>query len=400
MIRLREKIEDVKIKELFNRLNIEDAENASMEVPLQLEVKTPYGFKKIKTAFRTENQPTTTTTFDDGTTLKTSGKHRVKVGPDWVHIDELKIGTTVTTEGGVMKVRCQETGPDEVLYDISVCDVHCYYSNGILSHNSWTLVKMGTEAMKRGLNVVYYTLELSEAYVGRRFDACLTGVDFQEVVNNKDKIRETVSSIPGKLKIKYFPVKTVSAQSLKLHIDRISMLDWKPDLVLVDYADIMRPILSDKNANSYHEMGSIYEELRMIAGELQLPIWTVSQSTRSGGKEDIIKAHDVADSFRKIMTADFVMSLSRKTEDKLANTARFHVIKNRMGIDGVTFYAHMNTSIGDIKMYIEKSEEGQAIKAAIQDGEKMHKKDLSNKFNEFLKKKQSVDDDEFTADDM
>ena len=63
------------------------------------------------------------------------------------------------------------------------------------------------------------------------------------------------------------------------------------------------------------EAGGIYEELRGVAGELQIPIWTASQSNRAAMDDDIIQANNISDSYRKIMTADFVLSLSRKVAE-------------------------------------------------------------------------------------
>jgi replicative DNA helicase len=229
---------------------------------------------------------------------------------------------------------------------------------------SWCLARLGAEAMLSGKNVIHYTLELNENYVGRRYDACFTGFDFQAIPKQKDSVKKRVDEMKneggvGKLKVKYFPIKTVSAMSLKSHLERCQMIDGiRYDMMVVDYADILRPITAEKNSNSYAEAGSIYEELRMIAGELQIPIWTASQGNRSSSEEDIITAKSVADSYRKIMTADFVMSLSRKMEDKVSNTARFHIIKNRFGCDGITFPSIFNSSNGSITMYEASSKEG------------------------------------------
>ena len=211
------------------------------------------------------------------------------------------------------------------------------------SGKSWVLCKLGAEAMKQGKNVVHFTLELNENYVGLRYDACFTGIDFQNIRNNISTVREKIAQVPGKLIIKYFPIKTVSAHSLKAHCERLAMLGTKVDMIIVDYADILRPINSDRNSNSYQEAGGIYEELRGVAGELQVPIWSASQSNRAAMDEDIIQANNISDSYRKIMTADFVMSLSRKVNDKVSNTARFHIIKNRFGPDGLTFPSKMNS---------------------------------------------------------
>lgn len=249
------------------------------------------------------------------------------------------------------------------------------------SGKSWVLSKLGAEAMKQGKNVLHFTLELNENYVGLRYDSCFTGIDFQNIRNNVDVVKQKINEVPGKLKIKYFPIKTVSAHSLKAHCERIHTLGTKIDMIIVDYADILRPIHSDRNSNSYQEAGGIYEELRSIAGELQVPIWSASQSNRAAMDEDIIQANNIADSYRKIMTADFVMSLSRKVTDKVNHTARFHIIKNRFGPDGLTFPSKMNAGCGQIEIYAENSREGMSLQNEMMDGENQVKKILKNKWN-------------------
>jgi replicative DNA helicase len=257
------------------------------------------------------------------------------------------------------------------------------------SGKSWVLAKIGAEAMKQGKNVLHYTLELNENYVGLRYDACFTGIDFQNIRNNVDIVKKRISEVPGKLIIKYFPIKTVSAHSLKLHAERIQTLGTKVDMIIVDYADILRPSQSERNSNSYSEAGGIYEELRGIAGELQVPVWTASQSNRAAMDEDIIQANNISDSYRKIMTADFVMSLSRKVNDKQANTARFHVIKNRFGPDGITFPSRMNAGCGDIQIFAENSREGMGIINEMNQGENLVKKMMSGKWNAHMSEEDS-----------
>lgn len=372
--------EKIKIKDLFEKLGVKDEENALEQIKFPLKVNTPYGFKNIVTAFRTENQKTVTSYFENNKTLKTSENHRLKVNGQWKYVKDIEVGESVETDSDNTKLISKNEGKDEVLYDISVDDVHCYFSNGILSHNSWVLAKLGTEAMKQGKNVLHVTLELNENYVGLRYDACFTGIDFQNIRNNVDIVKQKISQVPGKLIIKYFPIKTVSAHTLKVHAERIQMLGTKIDMIIVDYADILRPTNSDKNSNSYSEAGGIYEELRGVAGEMQIPIWTASQSNRAAMDEDIIQANNISDSYRKIMTADFVMSVSRKVNDKASNTARVHIIKNRFGPDGMTFPSRMNAGCGDIQLFAEGSREGIAAVQEMNEGENLVKKMLSNKW--------------------
>ncbi len=252
------------------------------------------------------------------------------------------------------------------------------------SGKSWVLSRIGAEAMKQGKNVMHFTLELNENYVGLRYDSCFTGIDFQMVRKNVDTVKAKIAGIPGKLKIKYYPIKTASAFTLRSHIERVQMLGTKIDLVVVDYADILRPSASDRNSNSYQEAGGIYEELRTVAGELQVPIWSASQSNRAASEEEIIQANGIADSYRKIMTADFVMSLSRRTNDKVCNTGRIHIIKNRFGPDGMTMPCRMNAGCGDIQIFSENSKEGMAIMTEMREGENSVKKMIKSKWDNHI----------------
>jgi len=217
---------------------------------------------------------------------------------------------------------------------------------------------------------------------------------FQDIKHEQAKVEEKIKDIKGRLFVKYFPIKTVCAQSLKFHIERIQTLEGiKIDEMIVDYADILRPLESDKNANSYSEMGGIYEELRQVAGELQIPCWTASQTNRSALNEDIVQAHNISDSYRKIMTADFVLSLMRNLTDKANNTARFHVIKNRFGPDGITLYSKMDAGNGQIEIFDGTSRESQQIQSSMEDGDNEVKNLLKNKWNSSREKQKGENSD-------
>lgn len=242
------------------------------------------------------------------------------------------------------------------------------------SGKSWLLARLGAEAMKQQKNILHVTLELNENYVGLRYDSYMTGIAFQKVRENIDVVKKKLDELKanglGRCFVKFWPLKTISPQNIKMHVDRIQMVHQvKIDMLIVDYADILRPFMTDRNSNSYSEAGSVYEELRQVAGELQIPVWSASQSNRGSHHEEVIQAHGVADSYRKIMTGDFIISLSRKTEDKLANTGRIHIIKNRFGPDGETFALDFDTSNGKALIYDKESPEGRAILAKAKDTE-------------------------------
>ena len=101
--------------------------------------------------------------------------------------------------------------------------------------------------------------------------------------------------------------------------------------------------------------------------------------------EDIIDSSKVAEAYSKVMTADFIVSVSRKVEDKIANTGRFHVIKNRFGPDGITFPSTINTNIGKIIVYESSTQGGREVQGKMDNSEEFLRKTLSNKYNDMSK---------------
>jgi replicative DNA helicase len=223
-------------------------------------------------------------------------------------------------------------------------------------------------------------LELNENYVGLRFDTIFTGIEPNNIPSNADSVRRTVDSIPGDIIIKYYPPSAITVHTIRAHLDNLIASKMKPDVVIIDYADLMRS--SDRVEARHQELGEIYKEIRGMSGELGVPCWTASQTQRSSIQDDIIEADKIASSYEKIMNADLVISLSRKLEDKANNTGRAHVMKNRFGSDGITLPAHINTSIGKIEIYDENSSNGLMLKKQMQAGEGLLKKALAKKFSE------------------
>tara|TARA_R110000796_G_scaffold175080_4_gene292131 strand:- start:62 stop:1405 length:1344 start_codon:yes stop_codon:yes gene_type:complete len=242
---------------------------------------------------------------------------------------------------------------------------------------SWALVNVGAAAVKAGLNVIHYTLELNEAYVGLRYDAVMSGIQAQELKYHIDEVKEIVGKLKGKLIVKYYPTKGGTVNTLASHIEKCRMQGFDPDLIIVDYADLLR----GHGKEVRHELGNIYEDLRGLAGEQEIPCWTASQANRSALSEDIIGAEKIAESYSKIMTADLVISLSRKIEDKLANTGRWHIIKNRFGQDGITFPSMMNASNGQINIHAPDSLDGQDVQADMNNHSEYLRKVLQSKYN-------------------
>ena len=213
---------------------------------------------------------------------------------------------------------------------------------------SWTLVALGGFAVKLGYNVLHYTLELGEDYVGRRYDAFFTGKPVDTLFKSKDKIEEIVKELPGQLIIKEYAPGQATVNTLRAHIQKCNDLEFKPDLIIIDYVDLLSS--KKRTQDRKGEIDDIYVSTKGLAKELQLPIWSVSQVNRAGAKDDVIEGDKAAGSYDKIMITDVAISLSRKKEDKVNGTGRFHFMKNRYGMDGMTFSVVADTSTGHFEV--------------------------------------------------
>ena len=213
---------------------------------------------------------------------------------------------------------------------------------------SWALVALGGHAIKMGYNVIHYTLELGEDYVGRRYDAYFTNIPVNVISVNKAKVEAIMDKLPGNLIIKEYAPGRASISTLESHIQKCIDLDFKPDMIIVDYVDLLRS--KKTNRERKEEIDDIYIGTKGLARELNIPIWSVSQVNRAGAKDDIIEGDKAAGSYDKIMITDFAASLSRKRADKVNGTGRWHIMKNRYGMDGITYGARIDSSTGHFEM--------------------------------------------------
>ena len=214
---------------------------------------------------------------------------------------------------------------------------------------SWLMVAMAAHAVKMGYNVVYYTLELGEDYVGKRFDCYLTGIGIEHIGDHRNKVDKMVEELTGNLIIKEYPPKMASISTIRAHLQKCTDTEVKPDLVIIDYIDYLKAA-SNKFSERKDEIDDVYVACKGLAKELKIPIISPSQVNRMGAKDDVIEGDKAAGSYDKIMVSDFCMSLSRKKEDKLNGTGRIHIMKNRYGKDGMTFGAKVDTNNGHFEL--------------------------------------------------
>jgi hypothetical protein len=166
-----------------------------------------------------------------------------------------------------------------------------------------------------------------------------------------------------------------------LHLEKLKMRGIQPDMIIVDYGDLLKPISSQREKRQ--ELETIYEELRGIAQENNCPVWTASQTNRSGLNAEVITMESISEAFNKCFVADFICSVSRTIEDKASNGGRIFVAKNRNGPDGLVFPIYMDTASVKIKVL---QSNGESASDLIVKSSKEQEDNLKKKYSKFKKK--------------
>ena len=288
-------------------------------------------------------------------------KTRNSVSTGWKHVDELTKGGLGRGELGVV---IAPTGAGK----------------------SMVLVHLGTQAIKDGKNVVHYTLELSDTMIALRYDSCVTEVPLKDLFVFKEHIYENVQDLDGGLIIKEYPTKSASTKTLENHLERLRQRNFKVDLILVDYGDLLKPSVIRKEKRI--ELESIYEELRAIAQKNDCPVWTASQTNRSGLNAEVITMESISEAFNKCFVADFIFSVSRTIDDKNANTGRMFIAKNRFGPDGLVYPLFMDTSNVNIEV-LEPT--GETVNDIITKSAKEQAEFLKERYKEFKNDRNNKD---------
>ena len=250
-------------------------------------------------------------------------RHRIPCTTGWQEIDQLCGGGLGKSELGVVVA---PTGAGK----------------------SMVLVHLGSQAIKEGKTVVHYTMELQDTIIATRYDSCITGYPLSDIINFKEEVYDEIKDLDGTLIVKEYPTKSASTATIKAHLAKLIKRGIKPGMIIVDYADLLKPTVVRKEKRS--ELESIYEELRAISTEFQCPVWTASQTNRSGLNAEVITMEQISEAFNKCFVADFIFSISRTIEDKQNNLGKMFIAKNRNGPDGMVYNIFMDTSNVSIKI--------------------------------------------------
>ena len=199
------------------------------------------------------------------------------------------------------------------------------------------MTHIASSILLQGKNVLYITLEMAEERIAERIDAYLLNVgmsDLEELPYQmyETKINKLQSKTTGKLIIKEYPTASAHTGHFKNLMNELALKkSFKPDILFVDYLNICASarFKAGASVNSYTYIKAIAEELRGLAVEYNIPVFSATQTTRGGFVSSDIGMEDTAESFGLPATADFMFALISSEELEQKNQILIKQLKNR-----------------------------------------------------------------------
>jgi replicative DNA helicase len=198
---------------------------------------------------------------------------------------------------------------------------------------------MAASNLTIGKNVLYVTMEMAEERIAERIDANLLDIELNRLkdltkVMYERKMEQLKQKVKGKIIIKEFPTSQAHTGHIRHLLNELSLKkDFKPDIIYVDYLNICasQRLVGSQSVNSYTYVKAIAEELRGLAVEYNVPIWSATQTTRSGFGNSDVGLEDTSESFGLPATADLFLALIQTEELEELNQVMVKQLKNRHG---------------------------------------------------------------------
>lgn len=237
-------------------------------------------------------------------------------------------------------------GPVDDLYDIELPDPHWWFTSGIVSHNSILLCNCAISSLKcanddgtYGQDVLLITFELDSVKTALRCLATTCGVPINQINEKQDYIRRVVEQMKKtykkKLLIHDMPPDECSVNHIYALLDNLRRTEgWKPSVIILDYMDLMVSRNPAYNKDDYTRQKHVSNEIRGLAKNEDVLIFTATQTNRSGADgEEVVDLTKASESFGKLFAMDYVISLNQSKSDRAQTPPRinFYIAKNRNG---------------------------------------------------------------------
>lgn len=173
----------------------------------------------------------------------------------------------------------------------------------------------------------------------------------------KDNINKSITAMfniqryrRGQLRIKKYPTKSVTTQTIRMFLDKLKMVKgFVPDVLIVDYGAILKPMSNYNDKRMGIE--SVYEELRAIADDYNLALWTAAQGNRGALSKKIVSMVDLAECFAIANISDVLACLCQTAKEKVKGDLRLFLPKIRDNPDNIILKGKILYEIKKIEMY-------------------------------------------------
>jgi len=230
--------------------------------------------------------------------------------------------------------------------------------------------------LSQNLNVLYITCEMAEERIAERIDANLMDISMDDLKDlpkqiYDSKLNTKTAGITGKLIIKEYPTATANANHFRILLDELAMKKkFKPDIIFIDYLNICASarLKSGGNINTYQYVKSIAEELRGLAVEYNVPLWSATQTNRSGFSSTDVSLEDTSESFGLPATADFMIALIATEELDEQNQVLVKQLKNRYNDTALNRKFILGINRAKMKLYDVKKDQQAGLSQSNQSG--------------------------------
>ena len=245
---------------------------------------------------------------------------------------------------------------------------------------------LASSYLLQGLNVLYITLEMAEERIAERIDANLLDVTMEDLHDMpqqlyEGKISKLREKTQGQLVIKEYPTASAHSGHFKSLMNELALKkSFRPDVIFIDYLNICASSrFKGGNISSYFYVKAIAEELRGLAVEFNVPIFSATQTTRTGYVSTDIGLEDTSESFGLPATADFMFALISNEELEALGQMKVKQLKNRYNDPSINRAFIIGVDRAKMRLYDVQQKAGDIVDANQVD----EKEDAYNKFSDF-----------------
>lgn len=200
------------------------------------------------------------------------------------------------------------------------------------------MTKIANTAHGDGLKVMQIFFEDSLKVIQRKHLACWTGIELNELGNNKEFVLNKAKELEdngGDIRLFKLPSSNTTMATIKKLILKTISEGFKPDIIVLDYIDVVKPI--KEAIDAYNSEGDIMRDFESLLSELDIAGWTATQGNRSSLNTEVVEGNQMGGSIKKGQIAHFIMSIGKSLPQKETNKATITILKSRFGKDGMIF---------------------------------------------------------------